>query len=170
MFEGKTAMFHAVLNALGDGLCILDETVEGTLKMLRRLIGENIVLEWIPCPAPATVRVDPTQVDQILANLVVNARDAISQAGQVVIETINAVFDEAWCARRPNFLRGEFIGLSVSDDGCGIDSGTMAHVFEPYSSPPRKPAPEQVWDWRRSTASRGRTRISSPGSTPSTKR
>jgi signal transduction histidine kinase len=72
----------------------LNDTVAGMLQMLRRLIGENIELTWLPGNAVWLVRVDPSQIDQILANLCVNARDAIGGVGEIVIETANVSFDE----------------------------------------------------------------------------
>ena len=77
----------------------LNQTVESMLKMLRRLIGEDIDLAWLPEAGLCPVKMDPVQVDQILANLCVNARDAIADVGKVTIETGNAVFDETYCAR-----------------------------------------------------------------------
>ena len=110
----------------------LNEAVEGLLKMLRRLIGEDIHLAWLPAADLGPVKVDPTQIDQILANLCVNARDAIDGVGKVTIETGNAVFDEAYCADHPGFVPGEYVRLAVSDDGRGMDKETQAHLFEPF--------------------------------------
>ncbi|MDA8141699.1 MAG: PAS domain S-box protein [Desulfobacteraceae bacterium] len=112
----------------------LNETVEGMLKMLRRLIGEDINLAWLPGHNLGPLKIDPSQIDQILANLCVNARDALinKEAGKVTIETGAAAFDQAWCAGRPGFLPGDFLRLSVSDNGCGMDAQTRAHLFEPF--------------------------------------
>ncbi len=110
----------------------LNDTIAGMLKILRRLIGENIKLIWIPGEKLWQVKMDPSQVDQLLANLTVNARDAIDQAGQVVIETSNVVCDEAYCSVHPECTPGEYILLSVSDDGCGMDKETQANIFEPF--------------------------------------
>ena len=110
----------------------LNETIEGMLKMLRRLIGENIDLAWHPAKTPNWLKMDPSQIDQILANLCVNARDAIGETGKVTIETEPAVFDDAYCATHPGFSPGDFVLLAVSDDGCGMDSETLLHVFEPF--------------------------------------
>ena len=110
----------------------LDETVEGMLTMLRRLIGENIDLAWHPGKISAQLLMDPSQIDQILANLCVNARDAIGDGGTVTIETGLAEFDDAHCAAHPGDLPGEFARLTVSDDGCGMSPETLLHLFEPF--------------------------------------
>lgn len=110
----------------------LNETVEGMLKMLRRLIGEDMVLAWLPAQGLWPVKVDPSQIDQILANLCVNARDAISGVGKVTIETGNTSFDKDYCARHPEFVPGEFVMLAISDDGCGMDKETQDRIFEPF--------------------------------------
>jgi len=123
-FARKQTVAPKVLN--------INAAVEGLLKMLRRLIGEDIALVWAPAADLWSVRIDPAQVDQILANLCVNARDAISGAGKLTIETGNVVFDEDYCADRLEFVPGEYILLAVSDDGCGMDKDTLAKIFEPF--------------------------------------
>jgi CheY-like chemotaxis protein len=75
---------------------------------------------------------DPSQIDQILANLCVNARDAIRGTGRIVIETQAAFFDESYCSQHPGFLPGRYVLLAVRDDGCGMDPETRAHLFEPF--------------------------------------
>ncbi len=110
----------------------LNVTVNDLLKMLRRLIGEDIDLAWLPERDLGLVKVDPTQVDQILANLCVNARDAIDGVGKVTIETANAAFDAAYCVDHPGYLSGEYARLNVSDNGCGMDKATQAQIFEPF--------------------------------------
>jgi PAS domain S-box-containing protein len=110
----------------------LNETVETTLKMLRRLIGEDIRLVWQPGREVWPIRADPSQIDQILANLSVNARDAIAGVGTVTIETGNAALDDAALARHPGASGTRYVVLSVCDDGCGMDEQTMAHLFEPF--------------------------------------
>ncbi len=123
-FARKQAIVPQVLD--------LNATIEGMLKMLQRLIGEDINLQWLPAAHLWKVKVDPTQIDQILANLCVNARDAIDNTGQITIETENNRFDEDYCAAHPTFASGEYVRLSVSDDGCGMDKETLAHIFEPF--------------------------------------
>ncbi len=110
----------------------LNETIESMLKMLRRLIGEDIDLCWLPAERIKPVRMDPAQIDQLLANLVVNARDAIAGVGQVTIETGLVRFDEAYCAVHDGYVPGEYVLLAVSDTGCGMDQATMSQIFEPF--------------------------------------
>ena len=110
----------------------LDDTVEGMLKMLRRLIGEDIDLVWKPGASLWKVKMDPSQIDQILANLCVNARDAISGVGKIVIETKPAVFDPSYCARNPSYLPGSYVRIAISDNGCGMDKKTLDRLFEPF--------------------------------------
>ncbi|MFH1742174.1 MAG: PAS domain S-box protein, partial [bacterium] len=110
----------------------LNGAVSGTLKMLGRLIGEDIDLAWMPGHEIWKVLVDPSQIDQLLANLVVNARDAIAGVGKVTIETANVVFDDAYCTEHIGSVSGEYVLLGVSDNGCGMDKETLAHVFEPF--------------------------------------
>ena len=110
----------------------LNQTLEGMLNMLRRLIGEHIDLAWLPGAEVAPVKIDPSQVDQILANLCVNARDAIGDTGRITIETGNLLFDQNYLADHADAAPGEYVLLAVSDDGCGMDKETMRHVFEPF--------------------------------------
>ncbi len=110
----------------------LNETVEGMLKMLKRLIGEDIDLVWHPGIKLRPVMMDPSQIDQILANLCVNARDAIKGVGRVNIETARSIINEADCSRYSAALPGEYILLTVSDDGCGMDQKTLSRLFEPF--------------------------------------
>lgn len=111
----------------------LNETVSGMLTMLRRLIGEDIDLVWLPGQDLGPIMMDPSQIDQILANLCVNARDAIGgTTGKVTIETANAVFDQTYCAVHAGYVPGNYVLLAVSDDGCGMDAETLSHLFEPF--------------------------------------
>jgi PAS domain S-box-containing protein len=110
----------------------LNETIEGMLKMLRRLIGEDVDLAWEPDSDLWSVKMDPSQIDQILANLCVNARDAISGVGKVTLETENRVLDESYCEDHPGSIPGEYVMLAVSDDGIGMDKETLANAFEPF--------------------------------------
>ncbi len=110
----------------------LNNTISGMLLMLQRLIGENIDTAWVPGKKVWPVKIDPGQIDQILANLCVNARDAIAGVGKVTIETDNTVFDRAYCADHAGFMPGEYVMLAVSDNGCGMDAETLSHLFEPF--------------------------------------
>jgi CheY-like chemotaxis protein len=110
----------------------LNQNVQGTLKMLRRLIGEDIELIWNPGAGLYPVKIDPGQIDQILANLCVNARDAIADVGSIIIETKNKTFDESYCARNVGFEPGSYVQLAVSDDGCGMNRETLDRIFEPF--------------------------------------
>jgi signal transduction histidine kinase/ActR/RegA family two-component response regulator len=110
----------------------LNNTVEGMLRLLRRLIGEDIDLAWLPGRELWPVKMDHSQLDQILANLCVNARDAIAGVGKVTIETANTVFDAEYCARHAGFVPGDYVLLAVSDNGCGMDAETLSRIFEPF--------------------------------------
>ncbi|NWH03781.1 response regulator [Desulfobacter latus] len=110
----------------------LNRTIKSMLKMLRRLIGEDIDLAWRPETTVWPVRMDPSQIDQILANLCINARDAIADIGMITIETGKATFDSTYCAEHPGFVAGDFVLLAVSDDGCGMEQETLANLFEPF--------------------------------------
>jgi PAS domain S-box-containing protein len=110
----------------------LNEAVSGMYKILGRLIGENVVLTWDPAPNLWPVSLDPLQIDQILANLVVNARDAIVGHGAVAIGTANAVLDEASARGHADRIAGEFVLLTVSDTGKGMTPEVVQHIFEPF--------------------------------------
>jgi CheY-like chemotaxis protein len=102
------------------------------LKMLDRLMGEDIQLTWRPKANLWTVRMDASQIDQILVNLCVNARDAIAGVGLIHIKTENRVLDEQSCAMYEGFTPGDYVLLAVSDTGCGMDKDTVSHIFEPF--------------------------------------
>jgi len=110
----------------------LNDYVDKMLSMLRRLIGENVTLSWWPGESLASVEIDPTQVDQILANLTANARDAIAGVGQVTIRTDNVAFDAAYCRAHPAVRTGSWVMLELSDSGRGMDQETLEHIFEPF--------------------------------------
>ena len=110
----------------------LNDTITGMLKMLRRLIGEDVGLFWAPELDLWKVKIDPSQVDQILANLVVNARDAVSGDGAITIKTENVVIDNPDRARTPGMIPGEYVLLTVSDTGTGISKEVSDKVFEPF--------------------------------------
>ena len=110
----------------------LNEALAGMLAMLRRLIGEEIELVFRPGPELWKVRIDPSQVDQAIANLVVNARDAIAGVGRIEIETGNVHLEPGDLVDQAGASPGDFVRLTVSDSGCGMDEATLAHVFEPF--------------------------------------
>jgi CheY-like chemotaxis protein len=110
----------------------LNDTVAGMLKLVRHLIGEDITLAWCPGVKLYRVKIDPAQVDQILANLCVNARDAIAGTGEVVVKTANAILTADDSARHPGMALGKYVRIDFSDNGCGMDKETLALVFEPF--------------------------------------
>jgi len=110
----------------------INAVVWETHKLLRRVIPENIDLVPVLEPNLQPVKVDPAQVQQIIINLVVNARDAMPQGGKVVIETANVELDEEYAGRHIEVQPGRYVMLAVSDNGSGIDEATQARIFEPF--------------------------------------
>jgi PAS domain S-box-containing protein len=110
----------------------LNETVENMLTMLKQLLGEDIDLVWQPKENLWPVEMDPSQMDQILVNLCINARDAIADIGKMTIETRMVSLDQVYCHDHVGFIPGDFVMLAVSDDGCGINKETLSLIFEPF--------------------------------------
>jgi PAS domain S-box-containing protein len=110
----------------------LNSTISSMLNMLRRLIGEDIDLSWQPGLDLWKVKIDPSQVDQILANLAVNARDAVSGVGAVTIKAENVVIDDSNSIETPEFIPGEYVLLSMSDTGTGMSEEVREKIFEPF--------------------------------------
>lgn len=110
----------------------LNATVNGMLKLLQRLIGEDIDLSWKPCGGKLPLRIDPSQIDQILANLCVNARDAIKGTGAIVIRTETVHLDPDSASSIPEASPGDYAVLIVEDTGCGMDKDTQSKIFEPF--------------------------------------
>ncbi len=110
----------------------LNQTISGMIAMLTRLLGENIALHWRPGTDVWRVEIDPTHVDQILVNLCINARDAISNTGQIIIQTENLTADIYVNRSIPVLEAGDYVVLSVSDTGHGMSRDTLEHVFEPF--------------------------------------
>ncbi|MFP4255906.1 MAG: PAS domain S-box protein, partial [Desulfobacterales bacterium] len=110
----------------------LNQAVSSLLKMLQRLIGENINLVWHPGNNLWPIKMDPSQLDQVMANLAVNARDAISDVGKMTIETKNVVIDDDYCRQYSGFVPGEYVLLAVSDNGCGMKKDVQDNLFEPF--------------------------------------
>ncbi|TGU71461.1 PAS domain-containing sensor histidine kinase [Geomonas terrae] len=108
----------------------LNETVRDMMKMLRRLIGEHIHLTWRESEEPCRVKIDPTQADQIIANLCINARDAITDYGEIRIETGTETVGAGRGDR--DILPGDYVYLAVRDNGCGMDQETLRQIFEPF--------------------------------------
>jgi len=110
----------------------LNQGVTETLSLLEKVIGNSIEVKSNLAPDLALVSADPTQVEQILMNLCINARDAMLQGGSLQIETCNAAFDEESCATQPFARPGRYSMLSVTDTGTGMDAATLDRVFEPF--------------------------------------
>jgi PAS domain S-box-containing protein len=110
----------------------LNTAIKNMLAMLRRLIGEDIELTWLPCEQVGLVNMDPSQIDQVLANLCVNARDAISGNGSITITTSQIVIDERRHGKFGEITPGDYVLLSITDTGCGMDTETMGRLFEPF--------------------------------------
>ncbi len=110
----------------------LNETIDGMLNMLRRLIGEDIDLAWRPSIDLWPIKMDPSQVNQVLANLGVNARDSITGVGKVTVETDNVRFDDDYCRQHEGFKPGDYVMTAVSDNGSGMDKNTLKMIFEPF--------------------------------------
>ncbi|HPQ72137.1 MAG TPA: PAS domain S-box protein [bacterium] len=111
-----------------------NEILELSQKMLRRIIGEDVELKFMPARNLGRIKADPSQIDQILVNLAVNARDAMPNGGKLIIETQNVTIDETFCAAHLDAEPGEYVMLTVSDTGCGMDEQTRLNIFEPFFS------------------------------------
>jgi len=110
----------------------LNDVVANAAKMLRRLIGENIDLQFNPAPDLGNAKVDPGQIEQVLMNLAVNARDAMPHGGKLTIETANVVLDEDYAARHGGAQAGPHVMVAVTDTGAGMDQETRERIFEPF--------------------------------------
>jgi PAS domain S-box-containing protein len=110
----------------------LNEIVSGSANLVSRVIGEDINLNVVLSPSPCAVKVDMTQIEQVIMNLAVNARDAMPNGGQLTIETKSVTLDEGYTARHHPMTPGTYAMLTVSDTGTGMDAATRARVFEPF--------------------------------------
>lgn len=110
----------------------INDIVRATEKMLHRLIGEDIVLKLSLAPDSGRVRVDPGQIEQVIINLAVNARDAMPTGGTLFIETSTAVLDNDYAAEHPEVTPGDYIVLSIMDTGCGMSKEILNQLFEPF--------------------------------------
>jgi signal transduction histidine kinase/ActR/RegA family two-component response regulator len=110
----------------------LNKTLRGLESMLRRLVGEDVELSLLLTDQPRGISADPGQIEQVIMNLVVNARDAMPTGGKLTIETVNADLDEHFCAGHVNVKPGPYLMLAVTDTGIGMDEATRARIFEPF--------------------------------------
>ena len=124
MFSRKNVMKPTALD--------LREVVAELSKMLKRLLGETITLEFDPPPELPLVQADRGMVEQVIMNLAVNARDAMPKGGTLTISTDVVQINDTYAQTHPEARTGSFVCLRVTDTGCGMDSGTMAHMFEPF--------------------------------------
>ncbi|MCD4784564.1 MAG: PAS domain S-box protein [Candidatus Eremiobacteraeota bacterium] len=123
-FSRKQVLQPRVLN--------INSVVANVEKMIRRLIGEDIELVSVLHPDLGQITADPGQIEQVIINLVVNARDAMPRGGRIIIETSNIELDKLYARQHLQMEPGSYIMLAVSDDGCGMDKETLTHVFEPF--------------------------------------
>src|SRR5690349_2212323 len=110
----------------------VNSVVTATEKLLTRLLGEDVRLSTSLAAGLGTVKVDPGQLEQIIMNLAVNARDAMPRGGRLTIETANVDMDEAYVRGHPVAQPGRYVMLAVSDTGIGMDAQTQARIFEPF--------------------------------------
>ncbi|MGH9492069.1 MAG: response regulator [Terriglobales bacterium] len=123
-FSRKQVLWTRVLD--------LNAVVAEIQKMLPPLIGEDVHVIVVPGPKLGRVKADPGQLEQVLLNLAINARDAMPKGGKLVLETANVECDEGYCALHPGAQPGSYVMLAVSDNGCGMDPETQSHIFEPF--------------------------------------
>ncbi|MBF0378713.1 MAG: PAS domain-containing protein [Desulfamplus sp.] len=124
-FARKQTAFPKILN--------INDSVGVLLEILRRLIGENIYLKWKPCLDLWQVKIDSSQMDQILINLCINAKDAINGVGNITIATDNVTRDKIYCSNNEySQFTGDYVILIVSDDGCGMEKEVLDNIFEPF--------------------------------------
>jgi len=123
-FSRKQILQPQVLN--------INDVIKNLERMLRRLIGENIELITVLDPTLEHVRADPTQVEQVIMNLTVNARDAMPEGGKITIETLNVYLDEEYAASHVSVKPGNYVMLAVGDTGVGMDREVLSHIFEPF--------------------------------------
>jgi PAS domain S-box-containing protein len=132
-----TSLTHQLLafsrkQMLAPKLLDLNGVVTENLKMLTRVIGEDIDLVMVPAAGLGTVRADAGQIEQVIMNLAVNARDAMPSGGKLTIETSNVALDEESARLHPSLRPGNYVMLAISDTGAGMDSETQSHIFEPF--------------------------------------
>ncbi|MBP7276245.1 MAG: PocR ligand-binding domain-containing protein [Kiritimatiellae bacterium] len=118
--------------AIAPKILDVNERIARVMKMLHRIIGEQIYIDWQPGTEIWPIEADPTQIDQVLINLCVNARDAIQGPGRIAIRTRNTTILRAYQSSHGRADPGDYVVLSVSDDGCGMDREVLEKIFEPY--------------------------------------
>jgi two-component system cell cycle sensor histidine kinase/response regulator CckA len=123
-FSRKQVVFPRLLD--------LNDIVHNATNMFLRLVGEDIEIEFRPTTPLGSIQADPGQIEQVLMNLVVNARDAMPTGGKIIIETVEAELDEGYASRHPGSHAGQHIVLVVSDTGCGMDENIKSQIFEPF--------------------------------------
>ncbi|HEY2866990.1 MAG TPA: ATP-binding protein, partial [Pyrinomonadaceae bacterium] len=110
----------------------LNDSISEILKLLERVLGENIKVSFLPSPRLEAVSADPAQIEQIIMNLSVNARDAMPKGGRLMIETRNLELDDYYCRQHPECIPGKYVQILVSDTGSGIDAEILSKIFEPF--------------------------------------
>lgn len=110
----------------------INDSIENLLSLLKRMLTKEIDLIWFPGEKVPTVKMDPSQVDQILTNLCINSRDAIEGSGKIIIETSEALLDERYCEAHAGASPGKYLLISISDNGSGIDKKFIKRIFEPF--------------------------------------
>ncbi len=123
-FSRQQTIFPKVLD--------LNEVVHNLTDMLQRMVGEDVAISFQPTMPIHSVHADPSQIEQVLMNLVINARDAMPTGGRIVIETAHAELDERYVSQHPGSHPGPHVVLAVSDTGCGMNEGTKSQIFEPF--------------------------------------
>jgi len=123
-FSRKQVVFPKILD--------LNDIVHNAINMFLRLVGEDIEIEFRPTIPLGSIKVDPGQIEQVLMNLVVNARDAMATGGKIIIETGEAELDEGYVSRHPGSHAGRHVVLGVSDTGCGMEESIKSQIFEPF--------------------------------------
>jgi PAS domain S-box-containing protein len=123
-FSRKQVVFPKILD--------LNDILHNAITMFLRLVGEDIEIEFRPTTPLGSIKVDPGKIEQVLMNLVVNARDAMPTGGGIIIETAHAELDEHYVFRNPGSRAGQFVVLVVSDTGCGMDENIKSQIFEPF--------------------------------------
>jgi two-component system cell cycle sensor histidine kinase/response regulator CckA len=123
-FSRKQVVFPKILD--------LNDIVHNAINMFLRLVGEDIEIEFRPTIPLSSIKVDPGQMEQVLMNLVVNARDAMATGGKIIIETGEADLDQGYVSRHPGSHAGQHVVLGVSDTGCGMEESIKSQIFEPF--------------------------------------